>query len=172
MSTHSGGRGQIIPTSRQIFGFEKQVSQERDLLHKINSLSISVYTVWTINVVPAEIVRRPHGIFWLNHWQIQTQFSKKNEKKNCFENFVWISRDPPGQFPPGKHCWFTRYTSIYKEFAWSQTSKIISAPLLVHKSYPMASFKSNFVQSIVCQLSRVPEREQAKPWSCLDFPNP
>ena len=39
------------------------------------------HTVWTSNVVPAEIVLGVSGFFWLNHWQIQTKFSKKNSKK-------------------------------------------------------------------------------------------
>ena len=47
----------------------------------IFNVSQSFVTVCTSNVVPAEIVRRPPGdplrIFWLNHWQIQTKFSKK-----------------------------------------------------------------------------------------------
>ena len=142
-------------------------------------------TVWTSNVVPAEIVRRPPGnpqrgvpggspdflakslvippiiytkfklkfmsdklefciyspgpypaelyflfdqgglrIFWLNHWQTQTKFSKTIFFIFFFENFVWICqwfsqkirrpsagglRGVSGQFPPGQHCWSTRY---------------------------------------------------------------
>ena len=54
-------------------------------------------------------------IFLLNHWQIQTKFSKKKKKKYFFENFVWIyqwfSQKIWGvsvRFPAGQHWWFTR----------------------------------------------------------------
>ena len=50
--------------------------KKQDFAQKTNKIQGNCCTVWTGNVVPAEIVRRPSGdpprgglwIFWLNHW--------------------------------------------------------------------------------------------------------
>ena len=97
------------------------------IFHFINQL-----TVWTSNVVPAEIVRKPPRrpsagglrIFWLKSLANPEKIFKKNFFLHFFDNFVWICqwfsqkiRRPPaeglrgvsGQFPPGQQCWSTRY---------------------------------------------------------------
>ena len=49
----------------------------------------SQYTVWTINVVPAEIVRRPPD-FLTKSLANPDKIFKNNERKNVFKNFIWI----------------------------------------------------------------------------------
>jgi hypothetical protein len=71
-----------------------------------------------------ETPQRPPGFCWLNHWYFQPYIRNSSlSLTNLSLNFVYMTgitsdlakksgrglRGVSGQFPPGQHCWSTRY---------------------------------------------------------------
>jgi hypothetical protein len=96
-------------------------------------------TVWTSNVVLAEIVRRPRGgspVFLTKSLANPCKMFKKMKKKKLkilsgfASDLAKISVDlqgrVSGQFPLGKHCWFIRYLHwMGWELTWKLFGPII-----------------------------------------------